>query len=64
MLRDVSQLDTKVKLFGEWVDFPICVAPTAMQCMAHCDGEAATARGKVYSANPLVIHLINRTERS
>jgi len=40
------------------------VAPTAMQCMAHCDGEAATARGKVYSANPLVIHLINRTERS
>jgi len=34
----VMRLDTKVKLFGEWVEFPICVAPTAMQCMAHCDG--------------------------
>ena len=45
MLRDVSQLDVRVKLLGEWVEFPICVAPTAMQCMAHPEGEAATARG-------------------
>ena len=45
MLRDVSKLDTKVSLFGEEVAFPICVSPTAMQCMAHPEGEAATARG-------------------
>ena len=44
-MRDVSSLDTKVQLFGEWVEFPICVAPTAMQRMAHMEGEKATARG-------------------
>jgi len=26
MLRDVSQLDMRVELFGEWVEFPVCVA--------------------------------------
>jgi len=29
MLRDVSQLDMRVELFEEWVEFPVCVAPTA-----------------------------------
>jgi len=46
MLRDVSQLDMRVELFGEWVEFPVCVAPTARQDYAHPDGEIATARGK------------------
>ena len=41
----MSTLDTRVQLFGEWVEFPICVAPTAMQKLAHPEGEAATARG-------------------
>ena len=45
VLRDVSLLDTRVQLYGEWVEFPICVAPTAMQRMAHPDGEEATAKG-------------------
>lgn len=47
MLRDVSQLDMRVKLFGEWVEFPICVAPTAMHRFVHPEGELATARGKL-----------------
>ena len=46
VLRDVSQLDMRVKLLGEWVDFPICVAPTACHKYIHPDGEVATARGK------------------
>ena len=46
MLRDVSQLDMRVELFGEWVEFPVCVAPTARHDYAHPDGEIATARGK------------------
>ena len=46
MLRDVSQLDMRVKLLGEWVEFPICVAPTACHKFIHPDGEIATARGK------------------
>jgi len=47
MLRDVSQLDMRVKLFGDWVEFPVCVAPTARHGYAHPDGEIATARGKL-----------------
>ena len=50
-LRDVSKVDTKVQLFGGEVAFPMCVSPTAMQCMAHPDGEAATARG----SSPLLL---------
>ena len=45
VLRDVSSLDTRVELYGEWVEFPICVAPTSLQKMAHPEGEEATARG-------------------
>lgn len=43
-LVDVSQIDTKVDLFGETIAMPICVAPAAMQKMAHPEGEIATAR--------------------
>ena len=32
-------------LLGEEVAFPISVSPTAMQQVAHPDGELATARG-------------------
>ena len=46
MLRDVSQLDMRVKLLGEWVEFPICVAPTGCHKFIHPDGEIATAQGK------------------
>ena len=45
MLRDVSELDTKVSLLGEEVAFPICVSPMGQQCVVHPEGEAATARG-------------------
>jgi (S)-2-hydroxy-acid oxidase len=34
-------------ILGEKIDFPICVSPTAMQKMAHPDGEVATAKGCV-----------------
>ena len=47
VLIDVSDIDTRVELFGGWVEFPICVAPTAFQRMAHEDGEAATAKGTI-----------------
>lgn len=44
VLVDVSKIDTSIELFGARIRTPICVAPAAMQCMAHPDGEAATAR--------------------
>ncbi|KAL1596518.1 hypothetical protein SLS60_009165 [Paraconiothyrium brasiliense] len=44
VLRDVSFIDTSVNIFGFKNSIPLGVAPTAMQRLAHQDGELATAR--------------------
>jgi (S)-2-hydroxy-acid oxidase len=44
VLRDISSIDTSVEVFGHKNSIPMGVAPTAMQCLAHDDGELATAR--------------------
>lgn len=45
VLRNVSTVDLSVRVLGEKLNMPICVAATAMQRMAHPDGETATAKG-------------------
>lgn len=45
VLRNVSTVDLSVSVLGEKLSMPICVAATAMQRMAHPDGETATAKG-------------------
>jgi (S)-2-hydroxy-acid oxidase len=44
VLRDVSRVDSTVTLFGHKNSIPVGVAPTAMQRLAHSDGELGTAR--------------------
>ncbi len=44
VLVDVSKITTKTTILGDPVDSPICIAPSAMQQMAHPDGELATSR--------------------
>ncbi|TKA33104.1 hypothetical protein B0A49_13982, partial [Cryomyces minteri] len=44
VLRDISRIDTSVSIFGFRSSVPLGIAPTAMQCLAHPDGEIATAR--------------------
>jgi 4-hydroxymandelate oxidase len=44
VMRDVSSVDTGIELFGRRSPSPIWIAPTALQRMAHPDGEVATAR--------------------
>jgi 4-hydroxymandelate oxidase len=44
-LRDVSKLDTSVRLSGTRLAHPILLAPTACHKLAHADGEVGTARG-------------------
>ncbi|KAK5171729.1 uncharacterized protein LTR77_003365 [Saxophila tyrrhenica] len=44
VLRDVSRIDSSVPLFGHINSVPLGVAPTAMQRLAHSDGELGTAR--------------------
>lgn len=47
ILIDVSKIDTSTTILGVKVSSPICVAPTAMQKMAHADGELATSKACV-----------------
>ncbi|XP_070779643.1 2-Hydroxyacid oxidase 1 [Enoplosus armatus] len=44
VLRDVSTVDLSVSVLGQKLSMPVCVAATAMQRMAHPEGETATAR--------------------
>ena len=44
VLVDVSKISTETTILGVKVSSPICVAPTAMQKMAHPDGELATSK--------------------
>lgn len=46
MLRNVAEVDLSTSVLGQRVSMPICVGATAMQCMAHVDGELATVRGR------------------
>ncbi|KAK4695188.1 (S)-2-hydroxy-acid oxidase, partial [Lecanoromycetidae sp. Uapishka_2] len=63
VLVDVSGVDTSTTVFGQHVSFPLSVAPTGLQAMAHPDGELATSRAcakkgvnmtiSSYSNNPI-----------
>ena len=45
VLRDISNIDPSITIFGQKNTIPLGVAPTAMQRLAHSEGEIATARG-------------------
>jgi isopentenyl diphosphate isomerase/L-lactate dehydrogenase-like FMN-dependent dehydrogenase len=45
MLVDVERVTTVTTFLGTEVSLPVAVAPTALQRLAHPDGELATARG-------------------
>jgi 4-hydroxymandelate oxidase len=44
VLVDVAEVDTRTSILGTEVPFPILLAPTAFQRMAHPEGELATAQ--------------------
>jgi len=44
ILQNVSNIDMSTTVLGKKIDFPICIAPTAMQRMANPEGELATAQ--------------------
>jgi 4-hydroxymandelate oxidase len=54
-LIDVSKLDTRVKLFGQELPFPIILCPTGFQSLVYPDGDLASARGAAAAQALLVI---------
>jgi isopentenyl diphosphate isomerase/L-lactate dehydrogenase-like FMN-dependent dehydrogenase len=55
VLVDVSVVSTATTLLGTEVSSPVAVAPTAIQALAHPDGESATARGAAEAGALLVL---------
>ncbi|XP_065913038.1 2-Hydroxyacid oxidase 1-like [Dysidea avara] len=76
MLRDVSNVNMKTTIMGNEIDFPIGIAPTAIQKMAHPEGGVATARGNcnhkglrwfqlyVFRNKQTTMNLIQRVEQA
>ena len=46
MMVDVSNVFLQTTLLGNKIQFPICIAPTSQQKLAHPLGEMATAKGR------------------
>ncbi|MVM34503.1 alpha-hydroxy-acid oxidizing protein [Spirosoma sp. HMF4905] len=61
VLRDVSQLDTRISLFGDELPYPILIAPTAFHKIMHPEGELATARGAGVASATYVISSFTTT---
>lgn len=55
VLRDVSQRSLDISLIGQTFAMPIGIAPTAMQRLAHADGELATARAAAAMNVPMIL---------
>src|SRR5437016_179207 len=45
VLVDVESIDTRIELFGQKLDAPILLAPTALHRLVHPEGEVEAARG-------------------
>ena len=58
---DVSQRSGRTALFGRTVPCPLIAAPTAMQRMAHPDGECATARACSAAGLPMCLSSLSTT---
>jgi 4-hydroxymandelate oxidase len=61
ILVDVSQLDTRVNLFGSELESPILLAPVAYHRLYHPEGEIATARGASAAGAAFVISTFTTT---
>jgi len=52
---DVAERDTSTVALGARIAFPLLIAPTAMQCLAHPDGELATVRAAGAAGTIMVV---------
>ncbi|HEY9673325.1 MAG TPA: alpha-hydroxy acid oxidase [Waterburya sp.] len=55
MLVDVSQRDLSTQILGQSLPLPILIAPMAFQCLAHPEGEIATAKAAASVGSLMVL---------
>lgn len=56
--RDVSAIDTGVRVLGTNLAAPVLVAPTAMQRLVHEGGERATARAAARAGAVMIVSMV------
>jgi 4-hydroxymandelate oxidase len=61
VLVDVSELDTRVNIFGSVLESPILLAPVAYHRLYHAEGEIGTARGANAAGAGMVISTFTTT---
>ncbi|XP_050029026.3 2-Hydroxyacid oxidase 1-like [Dermacentor andersoni] len=61
VLRNVTAIDTEVMLLGQRVSMPVGISPTALQKLAHPDGEAATARAAANAGTVMILSALSTT---
>jgi hypothetical protein len=61
VLRDTSNLNTRIKVLGQELPFPIMVSPTALHQLAHPEGELATARGVGNAEATMILSTMSST---
>lgn len=59
MLKNVSQRDLSISLFGRQLKTPLLLAPIGMQAIAHPEGELATAQAAVSAGVPLIASTVS-----
>jgi len=61
VMRDVSQVDTSVEIFGHVLPIPVGIAPVAMQKMAHISGEVGMAKGATEAGTLMIVSSFSTT---
>lgn len=59
MLVDVSERDLTTSVLGHPLQLPLLIAPMAFQCLAHSDGEIATARAAAAAGVGMVLSTLS-----
>jgi 4-hydroxymandelate oxidase len=59
MLVGVSQRDLSTQVLGQSLPLPILIAPMAFQCLAHPDGEIATAKAAAKLGSVMVLSTLS-----
>ncbi|KAH8303077.1 hypothetical protein KR044_012222 [Drosophila immigrans] len=60
-LRDVSHLDVSCEILGEQLQWPLGIAPSAMQKLAHPDGEIGMARAAGKAGSIYILSTLSTT---
>jgi isopentenyl diphosphate isomerase/L-lactate dehydrogenase-like FMN-dependent dehydrogenase len=59
VLLDTSKRDLTITVLGQTISMPIMVSPTAFHCMAHPEGEVATARAAAKAGTIMILSTLS-----